>query len=413
MNVSIITIGDEVLIGQVINSNAAWIASELTRAGARVVDQCTVPDDADVLIAAIDRCRTTSSVILLTGGLGPTHDDITKPVLCSYFNDTLVESDVWLAHLEAWMHRRGRVVTDRNRGQALVPTRATMLENPIGTAPGLWFDEDGLVVVAMPGVPNEMKGIMQDHVLPRLRTRLDAEGGPVTQYTTLLTTGIAESTLADLIGDPTLFLGTSTLAFLPNYQGVRLRIGVTAETQHDRDRERMRVSSILRERAGTHIFGHDQQTLAEVVGHLLRERGETVAVAESCTAGLLGAAFTDVPGSSAWFPGGVLAYANTAKVRELGIREEDLAVHGAVSDVVARGMAEGVRARFGTTYGIGITGVAGPDGGTEDKPVGTVWIALATPTGTTAILHRLGTDRRINRERSVGAALGMLWKSVR
>jgi nicotinamide-nucleotide amidase len=413
MNVSIITIGDEVLIGQIINGNAAWIADAVTRVGGRVVEHCTVGDEAAALTSAIDRCRTHSQVLLLTGGLGPTHDDITKPVLTEYFGDTLVESAEWLAHLEAWMKRHGRVVTERNRGQALVPTRARVLGNPIGTAPGLLFMDGDLVVVAMPGVPNEMKGIMRDHVLPFLAERLAGEGGPITQYSTLLTTGIAESTLADLIGDPTSFLGTSTLAFLPNYQGVRLRIGVTDTTQHDRDRERMRVASILRERAGQHIFGHDEETLASVTGHLLRDRGETVAVAESCTGGLLGAALTDVPGSSAWFPGGVLAYANDVKIRELGVDPADLEAHGAVSDVVARAMADGVRRSFGSTYGIGITGVAGPDGGTEDKPVGTVWIALATPTGTTAVLHRFGTDRRINRERSVGAALGMLWKHVR
>lgn len=413
MNVALITIGDEVLIGQIINGNAAWIANAVTRIGCHVVEHCTVADETTQLIQTLDRLRTSCDVLLLTGGLGPTHDDITKPVLAEYFNDVLIESEEWMTHLHGWMRSRGREVTPRNAGQALVPATAQVLTNPIGTAPGILFDRDDVIVVAMPGVPDEMKGIMTDHVLPLLEEKLLQQGAPFTQYHTMLTTGIAESSLADLIGEPSQFLGSSTLAFLPNYQGVRLRIGVTGSTQHERERERMRIASILRERAGRFVYGHDEQTLSQVVGLHLKERNHTVAVAESCTGGLLGAALTDVPGSSVWFYGGVLTYTNDAKVRELGVSPTDLTNVGAVSEEVAYQMARGVREKFGTTYGIGITGIAGPDGGSTDKPVGTVWISVVGPTNHTTIKHSFGNNRRINRERSVGAALGMLWKIVR
>ena len=412
MNVALISIGDEILIGQIVNRNAAWIAETVTAIGCHVVEHCVVADDSQQLMNTIDRLRITSDVLLLTGGLGPTHDDVTKTVLVEYFQDVLVESSDWMKHL-TWMSQRGREVTERNAAQALTPSTATLLSNPIGTAPGLLFNRDGIIIVAMPGVPNEMKSIMESHVVPLLHSKLVVQGNATTQYYTMLTTGIAESNLADLIGDPMMFLSGSTLAFLPNYTGVRLRIGVTGLTQEQRDKERMRVASVLRERAGRFIYGHDDQTLSGVVGHHLAERGQSVSVAESCTGGLLGAACTDAPGSSVWFHGGVITYSNDSKVRELGVHQSDIDRCGAVSEEVARRMALGVQEKFGTTYGIGITGVAGPDGGTVDKPVGTVWISVAGPAEQTTLKYHFGADRSINRERSVGAALGMLWKIVR
>jgi len=413
MDVALITIGDEVLIGQVINSNVAWMADAVTRIGCHVVEQCTISDNALEIATTVNRLRAVADALLLTGGLGPTHDDITKQVLTEYFDDVLVESPEWLSHLQEWMASRGRTVTNRNAGQALMPKTATLLHNPIGTAPGLMFDRDGLILVAMPGVPAEMRGIMHDYVVPLLHSKITQRDAVVTEYYTMLTTGIAESSLADLIGNPSLFLGTSSLAFLPNYQGVRLRIGVTAATQSERDIERSRLACVLQERAGRYIFGCDEQTLAMVVGHHLLERQETISVAESCTGGLLGAALTDVPGSSSWFEGGVITYSNGVKVRELNVSLDDLNRAGAVSEEVAFQLATGVRKKFGTTYGVGITGVAGPDGGTVEKPVGTVWISVVGPTTHVTLKHQFGGDRRINRERSVGAALGMVWKIVR
>jgi len=413
MNVGLITIGDEVLIGQIVNRNAAWIAENVTMIGGRVVEHCTVADDAFQLTATLDRMRATCRVLLLTGGLGPTHDDITKPVLTEYFHDRLEVSQQWLDHLHMWMSQRGRTVTDRNAGQALKPTTARLLSNPIGTAPGLLFDRDGIIIVAMPGVPKEMQGIMTDHVLPLLRELIDAAAEQTTEYLTLLTTGIAESNLADVVGDPESFLGQSTLAFLPNYHGVRMRIGAKGFQSADRREELFRVRDVLMSKAGKYVYGQGDATLASVVGDILKDRGQTLATAESCTGGLLGSMITDVNGASSWFVGGFIPYSNQAKVRDIGVSESTLERYGAVSEQTAKELSEGVRLKTGATYGIGITGVAGPGGGTPEKPVGTVWISVATPEHTVTLLHQFGNDRRINRERSAGAALGMLWRLLR
>ncbi|MFN4985687.1 MAG: competence/damage-inducible protein A [Ignavibacteria bacterium] len=413
MNVGLITIGDEVLIGQIVNRNAAWIAENVTMIGGRVIEHCIVADDSVQLTSTIERLRTSCSVLLLTGGLGPTHDDITKPVLAGYFNDTLEVSQEWMDHLHEWMRQRGRTVTERNAGQALKPTTAHLLTNPIGTAPGLLFDRDGIVIIAMPGVPKEMQGIMLDHVLPLMRQRIDAAAEETTEYLTLLTTGIAESNLADVIGDPTDFLGSSTLAFLPNYHGVRMRIGSRGKSSDERRDELFRVRDVLMSKAGKYVYGEGDVTLASVVGTILKEQGHTLATAESCTGGLLGSMLTDVNGSSSWFVGGYIPYANEAKVRDLGLRESTLEQFGAVSEQTATELSEAARARTGATYAISITGIAGPGGGSVEKPVGTVWISVATPARTVTLCYHFGTDRRINRERSAGAALGMLWRLIK
>ncbi len=413
MDIAVITIGDELLIGQVVNRNAAWIAEQCTALGARVVAHSVVGDDAHDLQQEITRLGARCAMLLLTGGLGPTHDDITAQVLCSMANDHMVVHPDWLAHLRAWMQQRGRELTERNAAQAEVPSTATVLWNPIGTAPGLMMSIAGTTVIAMPGVPQEMKAIMTDQVLPRLQERIALEEGPLRSYHVLQTTGIAESNLADLIGDPTAFLGSATLAFLPNLQGVRLRIGVEGRSVEERAREAERIIAVLEERVGRFIFGTGEISLSQAVGQRLNERNETLAVAESCTGGLLGAAITDVAGSSSWFPGGVISYDNRIKIGHLGVEPAALERVGAVSEEVARQMAEGIRQRMNTTWGIGITGVAGPGGGSPDKPVGTVWIAVSGPKGTRAMRHQFGSERRTNRERSVGAALGMLWGELR
>ena len=413
MNVALCAIGDEVRIGQVINTNASWIAAACTSCGCNVREHVTIADEAEHIVTTLDRLRLSCDVIIVTGGLGPTHDDITKDVLTSYTHDTLVESADWLAYLESWMHQRGRELTERNRRQALLPSRATVLPNPHGTAAGMMFQHEGTTIIVLPGVPTEMKAIMEQSVLPWLVGCLTHESAPTTTYHTMMTVGIAESTLADLLGDPAVFLGTSTLAFLPNYLGVRMRIGVTAPTADARDNEVQRLRAYIIERAGRFVYGEGETSLAEVVGRLLAQRGETIAVAESCTGGLLGAALTDVPGCSAWFIGGVLAYSNESKIAQLGVDPALIEQHGAVSEPVACALADGARARFGTTYAIGITGVAGPTGGSTEKPVGTVWISLAGPHGTEAHVFQFGNDRRINRERSIGTALGLLWKRIR
>lgn len=410
MRIALVSIGDEVLIGQIINHNAAWLAEELTVLGCSVVEHVTVGDDAHQITQCLDRLRRVSSVIIMTGGLGPTHDDITKNVLTAYVNDTLVVSQVWLSHLHDWMRERGREVTDRNATQALVPSRAILLPNPIGTAPGLALAHEECLIIALPGVPTEMRHITLDHVIPLLSDRLESESETRREYMTLLTAGIAESTLADLIGQPQEFLADATLAFLPSYHGVRLRIGVKHADTDVRRQELWRVRDHILQRAGKYVYGSGKQTLAEVIGSKLRERGDTLALAESCTSGLLGARLTDVSGSSAWFLGGVMCYGNESKVRDLSVSEQTLLQFGAVSNEVARELAIGVRERFGSTYGIGITGVAGPGGGSAEKPVGTVCIAVAMPGHCVSARHQFGNDRHVNRERSVGTAMATLWR---
>ena len=412
MRATIVSIGDEVLIGQIVNRNAAWLAEELTLVGCTLVEHVTIGDVALQLTQTLDRLISVSDVIIMTGGLGPTHDDITKDVLTSYTNDQLVVSEGWLSHLHDWMRERGREVTERNAGQALMPSRATILPNPIGTAPGLLLNHNECLLVALPGVPKEMQEITTHHLLPLLQERIDAAREQRSEYVTLLTTGVAESTLADIIGDPSEFLGDCSLAFLPSYHGVRLRIGARSASPLTREQELWRVRDVLMQRVGKHVFGEGKQTIAEVVGQRLKELGHTLAIAESCTSGMLGARLTDISGSSLWFLGGVMCYSNSSKVRDVGVDEQTLMRHGAVSKEVAAQLASGIRERFQSTYGIGITGVAGPGGGSEQKPVGTVYIAVASPRRCVPIRFQFGNDRHVNRERSVGAALGMLWKEL-
>lgn len=412
MRVSLISIGDEVLIGQIVNRNAAWLAEELTLIGCTMVEHVTIGDVSERLTSTLDRLRAISDAIVMTGGLGPTHDDITKDVLTAYTDDQQVISESWLSHLHAWMRERGREVTERNAGQALVPSRAHILPNPIGTAPGLLIDHNRCAFVMLPGVPKEMQEITAQHLIPILNERIGVAAEAHTQYVTLLTTGVAESTLADMIGDPSEFLGASTLAFLPSYHGVRLRIGARSASPMEREQELWRVRDVLMQRVGKHVFGEGKQTLAEVIGLTLRQHGQTLAIAESCTSGMLGARLTDISGSSVWFLGGVMCYSNASKVRDLNVDEATLLRHGAVSKEVAAQLASGVRDRFGSTYGIGITGVAGPGGGSPDKPVGTVYIAVASPERCVPLRFQFGNDRHVNRERSVGAALAMLWKEL-
>ena len=413
MNLSIISIGDELLIGQVVNRNAAWISEQVTEIGALVHHHIVVGDSAEDLQTAITRLSTDNDVIIMTGGLGPTHDDITKQVLTDVAHDTLIVDDRWLDHLSDWMRRRGRELSDRNAEQALVPSTATVVINDVGTAPGLMMTIDNTMVIALPGVPAEMRSMMMNHLLPMFQKMIEEEGGSRWQYHVIQTTGIAESDLADILHPVDEWLGSSSLAFLPNARGVRLRVGVNRPTTTEREEEIARIDAEIERRAGRFIFARGNVSLAQAVGLRLRERNETVSVAESCTGGMLGAAFTDIEGSSAWFEGGVLSYSNTVKVNHLGVSQQSLDAEGAVSEIVARQMAEGVRTRLQTTWGIGVTGIAGPGGGSEEKPVGTVWIAVSDESRTIARRFSFGTDRSANRERSVGAALAMLWGMIR
>jgi nicotinamide-nucleotide amidase len=346
----------------------------------------------------------------MSGGLGPTHDDKTKETLTMYFNDTLILDEETLHKLKARARLRGLPLNQRNLDQALLPSQCTILSNPRGTAPGMLFQKDDVIYVSLPGVPSELKGIMNDHVLPHLRSKIEQEHGKKPYFRTILTKGIPESALADLIGDPSAFLEVDdSLAFLPSYHGVRLRIGVL-HTDHITAQKRLdELQTILIEKAGEFVFGYGTDTLLSVTTDLLKKHRKTISVVESCTGGMLGSEFTQQTGSSSYFMGGFLTYSNKLKIRLADVSEQSLTQYGAVSKEVAEEMAKGGRIRLQTDYCISITGIAGPDGGSDEKPVGTVWIALANENQVIAKRFNFGGDRAINRERSVAQAISMLY----
>lgn len=409
--ISILTVGDEICIGQVVNTNAAWIAAECTRLGCNAAAHSVVGDTKREITSELERLLGFSDLVIITGGLGPTHDDVTKDALCEFFDDTLALHKPTLESLTELLSRRGIALSERNKTQAFLPSKCRVLANSLGSAPGMAFESVGKTTISLPGVPAEMRGIMKEFVLPYIKNlslKQDRVG-----YRTLQTIGITEANLADLIGDPAEFLEGGTLAFLPSYQGTRLRIGECGASTEEINSKIARVEEVIRNRAGKFIFGADEDSLASVVARLLIERGETVATAESCTGGLLGAAFTDIAGSSAYFQGGTITYSNEAKERYLGVRRETLANHGAVSSQTVEEMAAMVRVKFAATYGIAVSGIAGPSGGTAEKPIGTVWIAVAHPNGILSLRFVFGNDRRVNRERAVGSALAMLMEKLR
>ncbi len=413
LKISLLTIGDEILIGQIINSNASWIAEQCTRLGAKIILHSVVGDEREAMLSELDRLLFVSDVVLLTGGLGPTHDDITKSVLCEYFNDELIRNEQVLKLVEDFLQKRNIPVTERNQKQADVPKKAKILHNTNGTAPGLLFDMTGNVIVAMPGVPSEMKSIMRTWVLPYLESMMTENKEEVVLYKVLQTAGIAESKLADLLGNVDDFLGGGSLAFLPSYKGVRLRIGVTGNTS-DLAREKLnQIEKHIYSKAGKFIFGENDDSLASVVGKLLKEKGKTCSVAESCTGGLLGAEFTSVPGSSDYFVGAAIVYSNEAKTKILDVSKGIIDAFGAVSEETAKELASNVRKVFKTDFGISITGIAGPSGGTIEKPVGTVWIGLASENDVLTKKFVFSNDREINRERSVAKALEMLLNTLK
>ncbi len=410
--ISIITVGDEICIGQIVNTNVAWIAFKCTELGAMVFTHSTIKDDEIALNDELNRLIPQSNLVIITGGLGPTHDDITKQVLTKYFDDKLI-LDVKIAEdLKARFEKMNRLFTERNKTQALVPSKATPIENSVGTAPGLLFEKNNTKIVALPGVPAEMKHIMENSILPLIKNEIIKHKHKVNIYKNINVAGIVESNLADLIGDTNEFLNGNSLAFLPSYKGIRLRIGVTADDFGSGFSEIQRIEQILDSKIGKYIVSTGDITLSKKIGEILAEKKKTLSVAESCTGGMLGAEFTSNPGSSAYFEGGCIVYSNKTKEQILKIDKNILLEKGAVSREVAEQLAKNVRDLFNTDYGVGITGIAGPSGGTEEKPVGTVWIAVSSNNKTLSEKFIFSNDRAINRERSVGAALTLLNKLI-
>ena len=391
MTAEVLCVGSELLLGNITNGNARWIAEQLAALGVPHQRQMVVGDNRERLMAEVRQAAGRCRVLITTGGLGPTPDDLTTETIAAAFETPLVEHpEIW-AEIQARLSARGRICSPSNRRQAFLPEGAAVLPNPTGTAPGMiWSPVPGFTVLTFPGVPSEMKAMWQQTAAPWLRQSGLAAG--VFASRMLRFWGVSESALAEEMAD-LLEQANPTVAPYAGAGEVKLRITARAEHQADAEALLLPVEREIRRRTGQSCFGVDEQSLAEVVLQQLRLRGQTVAVAESCTGGGLGAALAAVPGASDVFLGGVIAYANGVKQGLLGVPAELLLAHGAVSDPVAQSMAEGARRVTGADWGLAITGVAGPGGGSDEKPVGLVHLAIAGPDGCSSEGVRFGTSR--------------------
>jgi nicotinamide-nucleotide amidase len=414
MEVELVTVGTELLLGFTLDTNAAELARALAGVGARVTRTTSVGDDEAEIRAAVSGSLERAGFVVLTGGLGPTSDDVTKRAVAALFDATLVLDEAYLAEMERRFRsfRRGAMPVS-NRSQAEVPRGADILPNPRGTAPGLWLSGAPGTAVMLPGVPHEMRGLLEEQVLPRVVALLRQRGEvPTTRSRTLRTTGITESGLQDALTELERGLGAVRLAYLPQGIGVDLRLTVGGVPQAKAERELERAVELLRPGLGRHLYGEGETDLAAVVLDRLRAQGQTLAVAESCTGGLIGGRLTAIPGSSEVFRGGVICYADESKTRDLDVPAGVLETEGAVSEAVARAMAAGVARRFGADASVAVTGVAGPGGGTEEKPVGTVWLAARLGEQDRALRRRFPGGRREVRRRSAQAALDLLRRLI-
>ncbi len=402
----IITIGDEILYGQILDTNTQWISLELDKLGIKTVRKSSVGDQKEEIGQILQEAQKRADVVFITGGLGPTKDDLTKKILADFFDCTLAYHTEALQDVTEFFAKRGRELSDINRDQALLPTKCTFIPNKQGTAPAMWFNELDTIWVSMPGVPFEMKAIMETEVLPRLVNHFKL---PVIVHQVVKTVGIGESYLSDLIQDWELQLPAHLkLAYLPSLGIVKLRLtgfGDSAEMLHQQISEAFaQVMPLIK----SYVFGYEKDELADVVGKLLVSKHATLSVAESCTGGYLASQFTQHAGCSDYFLGGVLAYANDIKMSQLGVSEQILSNEGAVSESCIRAMATGVRDLTGSVYSLATSGIAGPAGGTSEKPVGTIWIALAHPKGVITRKLTLGGTRVQNIHLTSLAAINLL-----
>jgi nicotinamide-nucleotide amidase len=409
----LITIGDELLLGYTVDTNAAHLARELAAVGVSIVRRATVGDNAADIVACVRDALDRTGAVITTGGLGPTADDLTRPAIAELFGRELVPDEArWEALRALWKERGRGDIPLANRGQIMIPRGATVLDNRHGTAPGLWLEDDrGRWCAMLPGVPREMRGMLADVLLPRLAARLDGVDS-VVRSRTLRTTGVAESKLPQLLGPHARSVNGLPLAYLPGQEGVDLRVTARDLSAADADAVLSGAIDELRTRLARYAYAEGQTDLASVVLDLCAEQGLHIAVAESCTGGLLGARLTAVPGSSAVVSGGVIAYSNAVKERMLGVASDTLERYGAVSENVAVEMAAGARRTIGAPIGISLTGVAGPGGGTDEKPVGLVWIAVDVAGTVRTHGSRFVGDRAEIRFRATQAALDLLRRMV-
>jgi nicotinamide-nucleotide amidase len=410
MKASIITIGDELLIGQTIDTNSAWIGTELSKAGFDVYRITSVHDRKEDIIYALSEAAGKTDVVLITGGLGPTSDDITKHTLCEFFNTHLVMNNEVLGMIEEMMKYRNFAMNDRNRRQAEVPESCRVLKNIAGTAPGMWFEKDGTIFISMPGVPHEMKYLMTELVLPELKQRFTSQ---TIIHRNIMTYGTFESKLADILGDFESGLPeTIKLAYLPASGVIKLRLTGTGQDYDYLSNAINDQVAKLYEIIPEFIYGEDEESLEMVIGKLLMARNKTVGTAESCTGGEIAHLLTSVPGSSLYYQGSVIAYSNSIKTQLLGVQDYILTKYGAVSENTVKEMALGARGLLKSDFVVATSGIAGPEGGTELKPVGTVWIAVASERGTVSEKRVFGNDRITNIKRFSLAALNLLRKQI-
>ncbi len=408
MKAEIITIGDEILIGQIIDTNSAWIAEQFNLNGIEIFQITSVHDDHNHIMEALKKAEEKVDLVILTGGLGPTKDDITKHSLCEYFGSQLIVHEPTFEHIKARFTKFRIDMNKLNRDQALVPDNCTVLPNLAGTAPGMWFEKNDTIFVSVPGVPFEMKYLVGHEILPRL---VNNQKVKAIYHKTVLTQGLPESMLAEKIENWESSLPANIkLAYLPSPMGVRVRLSAIGNNKSELEKLVEHEIQKLHEIIPDNIYGYNDETLAEVIGRILKVNGKTLAVAESCTGGFVSHLITSVPGSSAYYRGSVTAYSNQVKEKILGVKVSALQQYGAVSEEVAKEMALGVKQALNADIAVSTTGIAGPDGGSEEKPVGTVWIAVSTEKSTIAQKFVFGGNRERNITRTAQTALQMLRK---
>lgn len=406
--ISTLTIGDELLIGQVIDTNSAFMARELNLHGMEVFRKVTIADTLDEIKNGLDEALAHSEVVLMTGGLGPTKDDVTKKAIADYFGVGMTFSEATWDRIQRFFVRLGRETTPAHREQCYMPANAELLTNKMGTAPGMWMEHNGKIVVSMPGVPYEMEYLLTQEVIPRLRNRHALR--PIA-HRTLLTIGEGESRLAAKIEDIEEQLPAHVqLAFLPNLGQVRLRLTGRADDAASLATDLQVHGDTIKERLQGFVYGEGDTGIEAVVGQILEAKGLTLATAESCTGGFIAHRITSVAGSSAYFQGSVVAYDNRIKEKLLGVNSETLQTHGAVSEATVRAMVSGALDTLGVDVAIAVSGIAGPGGGTPDKPVGTIWVAVGNRSETQTLLLHGSKDRDKNIKYTASRALGLLWK---
>lgn len=405
MQAEIISIGDELLLGQTVNTNASWIGKELALVGIPVQWGITIADDREAIIHAFDEAMKRSELVIVTGGLGPTKDDITKHVLCEYFDTELEINPVVLERVESFFKKRNRVMLDVNIQQAALPKSCRVIDNYAGTASGMWFEKNGSILISLPGIPFEMQGMMTDILIPEFIKRFKV---PSIYHRTILTTGIGESYLADRIQDweNRVRANGLGLAYLPSQIVLKLRL-TSSKGKEDAELIQAYFDEIEAEMP-EFVFGYEDDELNDVVGKILLQNNKTVGTVESCTGGGIANFFTATPGSSNYFQGGLVTYSNELKMKLADVKSDTLAQFGAVSEEVVKEMSVGGLSKLGVDYCISISGIAGPDGGSEDKPVGTVWISVASKESVISKKYNFGNNREHNVQMSIFAAVNLL-----